>query len=75
MRLADLPDVLTDADLIALLRISKWQFQRLVAQQNRTGLQVLPPTVPMPGGRRYLRDDVERWLKHGTANRSLRRAG
>jgi hypothetical protein len=63
VRLADLPDVLTDADLCAVLRISPRQLRRLVTEQNRTGRRVLPPTVGPQRGRRYLKRDVEQMLQ------------
>lgn len=74
MNLADAPDVLTDADLMALLRLSKWQFQRLVMAGNRTGVSLLPRAIPHLRRRRYLRADVEQWLRTGGASsRHLRR--
>lgn len=66
MTLADAPDVLTDADLCAVLGLSARQLRRLKERQTALGRRYLPPTLVLPvRGARYAKADVARWLAGG----------
>lgn len=59
-----LPRVLTLDDLTTLLRISRRTVERWVTAERRTGVRHLPSAIPGLK-HRYLREDVERWLRTG----------
>lgn len=77
LRLEDCGDVVTQAELGRLLGRGPRYCERLVTLERRSGVRVLPPTTGGPG--RYLRRDVEVWLRRGglprRANERAGRAG
>lgn len=62
MQLAELPDVVTRRELAALLRMNPRSLEKYATAERKLGRAILPPEV---GQRRYLKSDVERWLKQG----------
>jgi hypothetical protein len=69
VRLADLPDVLTDRDLCALLQVSpRWaEVQRRDAKKAGVAPN-LPATIPGITHPRYRREDVAYWLRTGRSS-------
>lgn len=77
VRLADLGDVLTDADLAALLqRAPSWPRRERDRARAARVAPNLPRPMDIPGRPRYRKVDVEHWLRTGSSTRpSLRRVG
>lgn len=74
MQLSDLGDVITRAELAAVLRMQPRSLDKYATAERRLGRSILPPEV---GRARYLKADVEKWLKQGglsLATTALRRA-
>lgn len=71
VRLSDLGDVLSDRDLAALLQMSPSFARTRRELAARTGLTPnLPPALPGMGKmHRYLKEDVEVWLRTGSRAR------
>lgn len=70
LRLEDCGDVVTLAELGQLLGFGPRYCERLVTLERRTGVRVLPPSVAGTRGR-YLRRDVEQWLRRGIVARRV----
>lgn len=77
VRLSELGDVLTDADLAALLQKAVSWPRRERDRAKAAGVSPnLPARIDIPGQPRYRKVDVEHWLKTGSSTRvSLRRVG
>ncbi len=77
LRIAECGEVLTDADLAALLqRAPSWPRRERDRARAARVAPNLPARMDIPGQPRYRRVDVESWLKTGSSARtSLRRVG
>lgn len=62
--------MVTLAELGQLLGFGPRYCERLVTLERRTGVRVLPPSVAGTRGR-YLRRDVEQWLRRGIVARRV----
>jgi hypothetical protein len=63
-RLNDFGDVLTDKQICQILGFGPRYFEKLITLERKTGIACTPKQIPGMK-RRYLKEDVRRWLKGG----------